>query len=63
MAALTWVTFYQGRKSEKRSQSVICSVVSNSLQPHGLAHWAPLSMKSPGKNIGVDCHSLLQGSS
>ena len=38
MTALTWVTFYQCWKSEKRSQSVICSVVSDSLQPHGLAH-------------------------
>ena len=36
------------------------SVVSDSLQPHGatrlLCPW-----NSPGKNIGVGCHSLLQG--
>ena len=41
--------------------SISCSVVSNSLQHHGL--W-PSSLlhpwNSPGKNTGVDCHSLLQ---
>ena len=26
-----------------------------------VAHQDPLSMDSPGKNIGVDCHALLQG--
>ena len=26
-----------------------------------LVHQAPLSMDSPGKNTGVDCHVLLQG--
>ena len=26
-----------------------------------IAHQAPLSMDFPGKNIGVGCHSLLQG--
>ena len=26
-----------------------------------IAHQAPLSMDSPGKNTGVGCHSLLQG--
>ena len=38
------------------------SVVSNPLQPHE-PHvcQAPLSMNSPGKNIGVGSHSLLQG--
>ena len=42
--------------------SISCSVVSNSLQHHGL--W-PSSLlhpwNSPGKNTGVDCHSLIQG--
>ena len=40
-----------------------CSVVSNSLQSHGLCsppgssvHW-----DSPGKNTGVGCYALLQG--
>ena len=37
------------------------SVVSDSLQPHGLAHQALLSGDSPGKNAGVSCHALLQG--
>ena len=38
------------------------SVVSNSLQPHGL-HPARLlcPWDSPGKNTGVSCHALLQG--
>ena len=36
--------------------SVSCSVLSDSLQPHGLlCLWNSL-----GKNTGVDCHSLLQ---
>ena len=41
---------------------VSCSVVSDSLRPHGLQ---PASLlcpwNSPGKNTGVGCHSLLQG--
>ena len=45
----------------RHSSSVSHSVVSNSLQPHGL--W-PTRLLCPwgslGKNIGVDCHSLLQ---
>ena len=37
------------------------SVVSDCLQPHELyvAHQAPLSTESPGKNTGVGCHALL----
>ena len=35
------------------------SVMSDSLQPHGL--YSPWN--SPGQNTGVGCHSLLQGSS
>ena len=37
--------------------------MSNSLPPHGLyvARQAPLSWNTPGKNTGVDSHSLLQG--
>ena len=38
------------------------SVVSDSLQPHGLypaGLFCPLNF--PGKNTGVDCHFLLQG--
>ena len=33
-----------------------CSVISSSLQPHGLL----CSWDSPGKNTAVGCHSLLQ---
>ena len=40
----------------------VCSVVSNSSQPHGLwptKLFCPWNV--PGKNIGVGCHFLLQG--
>ena len=41
---------------------VSCSAVSDSLQPHGLWPARPLCpWNSPGKNTGVDCHSILQG--
>ena len=43
------------------SESVSCSVVSDSLQPHRLAHQDPLSIDFYRKNTGVCCHSLLQG--
>ena len=39
------------------------SVMSNSLRPHGL--WSARLLcprESPGKNTGVGCHALLQGS-
>ena len=62
----SWVTTEKkkgGKQSLKESESVRHSVMSYSLQPHGLysppgssVHW-----ESPGKNIGVGCHSLLQG--
>ena len=38
-----------------------CSVVSNSATPWTVAHQAPPSIDSPGKNIGVGCYHLLQG--
>ena len=39
-----------------------CSVVSVSLQPHGLQHARlPWPWNSPGKNTGVGCHFLLKG--
>ena len=42
--------------------SVSCSVLSNSLQPHGLQPTRLLGpWNSPGKNTGIGCHSLLQG--
>ena len=40
----------------------MCSVVSNSLRPHGLSPsklFCPWNF--PGKNTGVDCHFFLQG--
>ena len=43
--------------SWKWSESESCSVVSDSLQPHGL--YSPWN--SPGQNIGVGSLSLLQG--
>ena len=46
----------------KTNWSVIHSVTSNSLQPHGLEFSRlPYPQKSPGKNTGVDIHSFLQG--
>ena len=39
-----------------------CSVVSNSLQPHGLLPARLLCpWNFPGENTGVGCHFLLQG--
>ena len=39
-----------------------CSVVSDSLKPHGLQPARLLCpWDSPGKNNGVGCHVLLQG--
>ena len=43
-------------------ESVSHSVLSNFLQPHGLQPTRLLCPQgSPGKNIGMGCHSLLQG--
>ena len=45
-----------------RSESVICSVLYNSLQPYELQPARLLCpWDSPGKNTGVGCHALLQG--
>ena len=41
---------------------VVCSIMSNSLKPHGLEPARLLCpWDSPGKNTGVGCHALLQG--
>ena len=41
---------------------VSCSVMSNSMQPHGLQPTRLLCPQDiPGKNTAVGCHSLLQG--
>ena len=37
-----------------------CSVASDSVTLWTMAHQAPLSWGSPGKNIRVGCHALLQ---
>ena len=45
----------------KEHMSVSCSVVSNSLQPHGLSPTRFLCpWGSPGKNTKMSCHALLQ---
>ena len=49
---------------ESESVSHLGSAVSDSLQPHGLQPAKFLCpWDSPGKNTGVGCHALLQGSS
>ena len=53
-----------GLQSENihENQSENCSVMSNSLQPHGLRPPRLLCpWDSPGKNTGVGCRALLQG--
>ena len=47
----------EARKDRGVSESEVHSVVSDSLQPHGL--YSPWN--SPGQNIGVGSLSLLQG--
>ena len=43
------------------AQMLSCSVVSDSLRPHGLLPTRLLCpWISPGRNTGVNCHSLLQ---
>ena len=52
------------RHPSEKSESVICSIVSNSLRPYGLQPARFLCpWNSLGKNTGVSCHALLQGSS
>ena len=53
MTGINW-TVYAANK---------CSVMSDSLQPHGLCSLPGSSVRGlfPGKNTGVDCHFLLQG--
>ena len=42
-------------------QASVCSVVSDSLQPHKLLPSRPLCVWDfPGRNTGVGCHFLLQ---
>ena len=45
-----------------RCESVGCSVVSASLQPHGLQPaWFHCPWNPPGKNTAVSRHALFQG--
>ena len=49
-------------KSAANPCAVLCSVVPNSLRPHGLEPARVLCpWNFPGKNTGVGCHCLLQG--
>ena len=49
-------------KFMKETENVSCSVVPDSLQPHGLQSTRLLyPWNSPGKNTGLSCHFLLQG--
>ena len=51
-----------GVLASRPPESVSCSVMSNSLQPHGLGPARLLCpWDSSGKNTGVGSHSLLQG--
>ena len=50
------------KRDKNYFESVSCSVLSNSLQPHGLGASRLLSPWNPaGRNTRVGCHSLLQG--
>ena len=52
----------EGIKTNTFCVCSVASVVTDFLQPYGLWHARLLSpWDSPGKNIGVDCHALLQG--
>ena len=52
-----------GRKFLLSLKGTVCmlSSVQLSVTPWTVAHQALQSMSFPGKNIGVDCHFLLQG--
>ena len=62
--------FQEGRKKGKltlikigvkvKGESVIHSVISDSVTPWTVAHLCP--WKFPGKNIGMGSHSLYKGS-
>ena len=49
-------------RARARSRTLSCfSCVQLFATPGNVAHQAPLSCDSPGKNNGVGCHALLQG--
>ena len=45
----------------KKQKEVCANYVQLFVVSWTVAHQAPLSMDSPGKNAGVGCHFLLQG--
>ena len=53
---------YLIQKNTSRRIMAYLSWVRLSATPWTVAHQAPLSMDSPGKNTGVGCHAFLQGS-
>ena len=59
---LNCVSCDQSGWGECECESVSCSVVCDSLQPHGLQPTRlPCPWHSPGKNTGLGCCALLQG--
>ena len=57
-----WIPFCNIPIKWSLSEEWSCSVVSDSLRPHGLYPTRLLHpWDSPGKSTGVDCHFLLQG--
>ena len=54
-------TFVIRKEVKLSTRSVSHSAVSNSATLWTIAHQAPPSMDSLGKNTGVGCRSLLQG--
>ena len=57
---LLWLAYFKNKKVQL--VVLLCSIVSNSLQPHGL--WPARLLcpwDFPSKNTGVGCHFLLQG--
>ena len=58
----SWLNWFGVGPCWQASWAVLCSVLSNSLRPHGLQ---PIRLlcpwDSPGKNTGLVCHFLLQG--
>ena len=60
----SWVVYIIINGEKKSVNSESCTVVSDSLRPNGLLPGQLLfPWNSPGKNNGVGCHSLIQGSS
>ena len=54
-------TMYVCCAKSLQSRPCLCNTMHCSPPGSSVAHQAPLSMDSPGKNTGVGCHILLQG--